>query len=63
MDVPEITTDCLDCKPIIDALVEQVKKLTDRLEKVEWEGQRQAAPFRKKRKADSKKAGRKALRG
>ena len=66
MDVPKIITDCPDCKPlleqqqaIIDALVEQVKKLTERLEKVERESKRQAAPFRKKRKLDPKKPGRK----
>ena len=65
MDVPKITTDCPDCKPlleqqqaIIDMLVKQVELLTARLEKVEREGKRQAAPFRKKRKADPKKPGR-----
>lgn len=67
MNVPRITTECPDCKPlleqqqaIIDALVEQVKKLTERLEKVEREGKRQAAPFRKQRKSDPKKPGRKS---
>ncbi|EKK03338.1 hypothetical protein RBSH_01397, partial [Rhodopirellula baltica SH28] len=67
MDVPKITTDCPDCKPllekqqaIIDMLVKQVELLTARLEKVEREGKRQAAPFRKKRKADPKKPGRKS---
>ncbi|OYP35848.1 transposase, partial [Rhodopirellula sp. MGV] len=70
MDVPKTTTDCLGCKQqqriieqqqaVIDALVEQVEKLTKRLEKVEREGKRQAAPFRKGRKADPKKAGRKS---
>lgn len=66
MDVPKITTDCPDCKPlfeqqqaIIDMLVKQVEKLTARLEKVEREGKRQAAPFRKNTKADPKKPGRK----
>ena len=66
MEVPKITTDCPDCKPlfeqqqaIIDALVEQVKKLTERLEKVGREGKRQAEPFRKKRKSYAKKPGRK----
>ncbi|MEM1227632.1 MAG: hypothetical protein AAGJ40_18180 [Planctomycetota bacterium] len=65
MDVPRITTDCPDCKPlleqqqaIIDMLVKQVERLTARLEKVEREGKRHVAPFRKKRKADSKKPGR-----
>ena len=65
MDVPKITTDCPNCKPlleqqqaIIDMLVKQVEMLTARLEKVEREGKRQAAPFRKKRKADPKKPGR-----
>ncbi len=33
-------------------LVKQVELLTARLEKVEREGKRQAAPFRKKRKAE-----------
>lgn len=41
-------------------LVKQVEILTARLEKVEREGKRQAAPFRKKRKADPKKPGRKS---
>lgn len=59
MDVSKITTDCPECKPIIEALVEQVKQLTERLEKVEREGKRQAAPFRKKRKTSPKKSGRK----
>ncbi|KAA5534199.1 IS66 family transposase [Roseiconus nitratireducens] len=70
MDVPKITTDCPGCKQqqaiieqqqaTIDALVEQVEKLTKRLEKVEREGKRQAAPFRKGRKADPNKPGRKS---
>ena len=67
MDVPKITTDCPECKPllqqqqaIIDRLVKQVELLTARLEKVEREGKRQAAPFRKKRTADPKKPGRKS---
>ena len=70
MDVPKITPDCPGCKQqqriieqqqaVIDALVEQVEKLTKRLEKVEREGKRQAAPFRKGRKADPKKVGRKS---
>ena len=49
MDVPKITTDCPDCKPlleqqqaIIEMLVKQVEILTARLEKVEREGKRQA---------------------
>jgi transposase len=67
MDISKITTDCPDCKPlleqqqaIIDMLVKQVGILTARLEKVEREGKRQAAPFRKNRKADPKKPGRKS---
>lgn len=67
MDIPKITTDCPNCKPlleqqqaIIDALVKQVEALTARLEKVEREGKRQAAPFRKKLKPNPKKPGRKA---
>lgn len=66
MDVPKITTDCPDCTPlleqqqaIIDMLVKQIEILTARLEKVEREGKRQAAPFRKKPKADPKKPRRK----
>ncbi|WP_233148209.1 hypothetical protein [Rhodopirellula sp. MGV] len=62
MDVPKTTTDCPGCKQqqsVIDALVEQVEKLTKRLEKIELEGKRQAAPFRKERNSDPKKAGRK----
>src|SRR6056297_3460371 len=70
MDFPKITTDCPGCKQqqriieqqqaVIDALVKQVENLTKRLEKVEREGKRQAAPFRKGRKADPKKPGRKS---
>lgn len=67
MNAPRITTECPGCKPlldlqqaIIDALVEQAKKLTERLEKVEREGKRQAAPFRRKRQSDPKKPGRKS---
>ena len=63
MDVPKITTDCPECKPllqqqqaIIDRLVKQVELLTARLEKVEREGKRQAAPFRKKRQSRSEKS-------
>lgn len=70
MDLPRITTDCPHCKPllerqqaIIDALVERVEALTQRLEKVEREGKRQAAPFRKKRKPDPQKPGRKSGEG
>ena len=74
MDVPKIITDCPNCKPlleqqqaiierqqaIIESLMDQIEKLTKRLEKVEREGKRQAAPFRKERKADPKKPGRKS---
>jgi transposase len=74
MDAPPITTDCPDCKPLLEqqqaiieqqqAIIEQfqaqIAALNARLEKVEREGKRQAAPFRKKRKADPKKPGRKS---
>ena len=67
MDVSKITTGCPDCKPlleqqqaIIDKSVKQVELLTARLERVDREGKRQAAPFRKKRKTDPKKRGRKS---
>lgn len=67
MDVPKITTACPECQPlleqqqaIIDDLVKQIEKLTERLEKVECAGKRQAAPFRKQRKADPQKLGRKS---
>jgi transposase len=74
MDAPRITTDCPDCKALLEqqqaiieqqqAIIEQLRAqiaaLQARLEKVEREGKRQAAPFRKKRKADPKKPGRKS---
>jgi len=67
MEVPEITTACPACRPlleqqhaIIKSLLEQVEKLTKRLEAVEREGKRQAAPFRKKLKPNPKKPGRKS---
>lgn len=67
MDVPPITTDCPQCKPLIEKLLAiiahqqaQINALQARLDKVEREGKRQAAPFRKKRKADPKKPGRKS---
>ncbi|WP_286766393.1 MULTISPECIES: hypothetical protein [Rhodopirellula] len=47
MDMPKITTDCSDCKPllgqqqaIIDMLGKRVELLRSRLEKVEREGKR-----------------------
>ena len=58
-DLPEPKCDrCEELLAIIAALQMQVKELTARLEKVEREGKRQGAPFRKKRKADPKKPGR-----
>lgn len=67
MDAPRITTGCPDCKPlleqqqaVIEQLQAQIRALQARLEKVEREGKRQAAPFRKKRKSDPKKPGRKS---
>ena len=62
MDVPPINPDCPQCKQllkIIEQLQEQIKRLEQRLEKVEREGKRQAAPFRKNRKPLPKKPGRK----
>ena len=62
MDVPEINVDCPQCKlllTIIEQQQEQIKRLEQRLEKVEREGKRQAAPFRKNRKPLPKKPGRK----
>jgi hypothetical protein len=55
MEVPPNNPDCPQCK----LLLEQIKRLEQRLEAVEREGQRQAAPFRKKRKPLPKKPGRK----
>ena len=63
MEVPPINSDCPQCKQllaIIEQLQAQIKALQDRLEKVEREGKRQAAPFRKKRKASADKPGRKS---
>lgn len=67
MDVPPNTTDCPQCKPLIEQLLSiiaqqqaQINALQARLDKVEREGKRQAAPFRKKPKADPKKPGRKS---
>lgn len=62
MDVPTPNPDCPQCNELIkvvEQLQAQVKLLTERLEKVEREGKRQAAPFRKKRKPLPKKPGRK----
>ena len=62
MDVPEINPDCPTCKlllKIIQQQQEQINRLEQRLEKVEREGKRQAAPFRKKRKVNPQKPGRK----
>ena len=59
--LPEPKCDrCEELLAIIVALQMQVKEPTARLEKVEREGKRRAAPFRKKRKADPKKPGRKS---
>lgn len=63
MEVPPINTDCPTCKvllKIIEQQQQQIKLLEQRIEKVEREGKRQAAPFRKKRIADPKKPGRKS---
>ena len=62
MDVPKPNADCPQCKELqklVELLQAQVKQLTERLEKVEREGKRQAAPFRKKRKLSPNKPGRK----
>lgn len=63
MDVPGINPDCPTCKVLLKIIrrqQEQINRLTERLEKVEREGKRQAAPFRKKRQADPQKPGRKS---
>jgi transposase len=66
MEIPPITTDCPQCKPLIDQLLaiivqqqDQINAIQARLEKVEREGKRQAAPCLEKRTADPKKPGRK----
>jgi transposase len=62
MEVPPINTDCPTCKTLLEIVEQQqtqINLLEKRLEKVEREGKRQAAPFRKKRKPDPKKPGRK----
>jgi|GEM_PF-6634309 len=55
MEVPEITTACPACRPLLEqqhainkSLMEQVEKLTKRLEAIEREGKRQSAPFLKR---------------
>jgi transposase len=61
MDVSEINPDCAARKvllKIIQQQQEQINRLEQRLEKVEREGKRQTAPYRKKRKANPKKSGR-----
>jgi transposase len=55
MEVPPNNPDCPQCK----LLLEQIKRLEQRLEAVERESKRQAGPFRKKRKPLPKKPGRK----
>lgn len=63
MEVPPINSDCPTCKvllKIIEQLQQQIELLEQRIKKVEREGKRQAAPFRKKRKADPQKPGRKS---
>jgi transposase len=63
MEVPAINTECPTCVTLLKIVKQQqtqIKLLEQRLEKVEREGKRQAAPFRKKRKADPKKPGRKS---
>jgi transposase len=55
MEVPPNNPDCPQCKLLLD----RIKRLEQRLEAVEREGKRQAAPFRKKRKPLPKKTGRK----
>ena len=62
MDVPEINPDCPSCRQllkIVQQQQEQIKRLEERIAKIEREGKRQAAPFRKKQKQTPKKPGRK----
>jgi hypothetical protein len=65
IDGPRITTDCPDYnslleeqQAIIEMLQAQVAVRHARLEKVKHDSKRQAATYRKKRKADPKKPGR-----
>jgi transposase len=63
MEVPQINTECPTCKillKIVEQQQAQIKLLEQRLEKVEREGKRQAAPFRKNPKTNPKKPGRKS---
>ena len=67
MDEPIADPNCPQCKALLELIEQlhtvygkQIAELTARVEKVEREGKRQAAPFRKKRKADPKKPGRKS---
>jgi len=67
MNEPVANPNCPQCKALLELIEQlhavygkQIAELTARIEKVEREGKRQAAPFRKKRKADPKKPGRKS---
>lgn len=67
MEEPAADPNCPQCKALLELIEQlhavygkQIAELTARIEKVEREGKRQAAPFRKKLKADPKKPGRKS---
>lgn len=61
-ELPEINPNCSKCHQLLKAIVQQqkvIEQLTARVEKLERESKRQAAPFRKPRKLTRKKPGRK----
>lgn len=63
INVPEINSNCPGCQALLKIIKQQQKQiaeLTARLEKVERENKRQAAPFRKPQKPNPKKPGRKS---
>ena len=62
MELPEVNPNCLGCQAlikIIEQLQAQIKIMQDRIDKLERESKRQAAPFRKPTKTNPKKPGRK----
>ncbi len=62
IDLPEINPNCASCQAllkIVEQQQKQINQLTERLEKLERESKRQAAPFRKPKKLNPKKPGRK----
>lgn len=63
LELPEFNPNCAGCRKLLEIVLqlqEQIKQLQIRLEKVEREGKRQAAPFRKPNKPAPKKPGRKS---